>query len=161
MKGKVTLMSAKDTKKVVYLDARSIEELQVCRKHFRLGSQWAAVSRVAQIVIHEAAEAQIPPCQVRIRPLLGPTEPYHFVLGQEGQERLERLTDEYAPVVLKEPVREPGDRRFRFTAAALLRYLIAQKAREIMNVAGGERESAVSPAANSQPTNGTESSSAA
>jgi hypothetical protein len=154
-------MSAKDTKKVVYLDARSSEELQVCRKHFRLGSQLAAVSRVAQIVIHEAAEAHKQPRQVRIRPLVGPTEPCHFVLGQEGQERLERLTDEYAPVVAKEPVREPGDRRFRFTAAALLRYLIAQKAREIMKAAGGEHESMVSPAVSSQPTNGTESNSAA
>ena len=130
-------MSAKDTKKVVYLDAASIEELQACRRHFRLGSQLAAVSRIAQIVIHEAAEG--PSLQeIRLRPLRGPTQAYHFVLGVEGQERLERLTQEYAPFVVKEPGQESGDRRFRFTAAALLRYLIGRKATQIMSAQGAQ-----------------------
>jgi hypothetical protein len=136
MKGAIA-MTAKDNKKMIYLDAQSIEELEVCRQHYRIGSQLAPISRVAQIVIHEAAEGP-PPVpgvdQVTIRPLMGRTHTYHFVLGAEGQARLEELTRQYAPHVVKAEGKAPGDRTFRFTAAALLRYLIARKAEHVVSM---------------------------
>lgn len=130
-------MTAKDNKKTTFLDAQSIEELEVCRQHYRIGSQLAPISRVAQIVIHEAAEGPrlVPGVDhVTIRPLVGRTHTYHFVLGTEGQARLEELTAQYAPLVVKGEGKTPGDRTFRFTAAALLRYLIARKAQQIASL---------------------------
>ncbi|HEX8229550.1 MAG TPA: hypothetical protein VF826_09580 [Chloroflexia bacterium] len=136
-------MTAKDNKKTIFLDAQSIEELEVCRQHYRIGSQLAPISRVAQIVIHEAAEGPrlVPGVDhVTIRPLVGRTHTYHFVLGTEGQARLEELTEQYSPLVLKGEGKTPGDRTFRFTAAALLRYLIARKAAQVVSKSEGGNE---------------------
>jgi hypothetical protein len=112
------------------MDAVSMEELRLCQRYYSVGSKPAPASRVAQILIHKAHQATTPE-QVEIRPLIGPTQTASFVLDEEAREHLDGLTRAYGPRIVKGAGRTIGDRRFRFTAAALLRYLITNKAREI------------------------------
>ena len=121
---------ARHIKKVVGMDALSMEELRLCQRYYSVGSKPAPASRVAQILIHKAHPTTIPE-QVEIRPLSGRTQTVGFVLDEEARELLDGLTRAYAPRIVKGAGRAIGDRRFRFTAAALLRYLITNKAREI------------------------------
>ncbi len=128
---------ARHIKKVVGMDALSMEELRLCQMYFSIGSKPAPASRVAQILIHKAHQTTIPE-QVEIRPLIGRTQTVGYVLDEEAREHLDGLTRAYAPHVVKGLGRAMGDRRFRFTAAALLRYLITNKAREIEGARKGQ-----------------------